>query len=68
MNKIKLILAAGLVAAGFTACSDPDDVITNVEYNRLFSPSNLEAKVINTTGVRMTWFAISAAEHTLLKK
>ena len=63
MNKIKLILAAGLVAAGFTACSDPDDVITNVEYNRLFSPSNLEAKVINTTGVRMTWFAISAAEQ-----
>ncbi|MBQ7513533.1 MAG: DUF4957 domain-containing protein [Prevotella sp.] len=56
-------MAIGLSLAGMTACSDPDDVVTSVEYNRLFCPTELEAKVQNTTGVKLTWFAISAAEQ-----
>lgn len=55
-------MAIGLSLVGMTACSDPDDAITSVEFNRLFGPTELEAKVQNTTGVKLTWFAISAAE------
>ena len=56
-------MAIGLSLAGMTACSEPDDAITSVEFNRLFSPTNLEAKVQNTTGVKVTWFALSAADQ-----
>ena len=63
INKISLVMAIGLSLAGMTACSDPDEPITSVEYNRLFSPTELEAKVQNTTGVKLTWFALSAAEQ-----
>lgn len=63
MNKITMVLAIGLSLSGMTACSGPDDIITNVEFNRLFSPTQLEAKVQNTTGVKLSWFAISPAEN-----
>lgn len=62
INKITMVMAIGLSLVGMTACSDPDDAITSVEFNRLFGPTELEAKVQNTTGVKLTWFAISAAE------
>lgn len=58
-----MVMAIGLSFVGMTACSGPDDVITSVEYNRLFSPAELEAKVQNTTGVKLTWFSISAADQ-----
>lgn len=57
-----MVTAVGLSLAGMTACSDPSDPITSVEYNRLFSPTELEAKVQNTTGVKLTWFAVSYAD------
>lgn len=62
-----MVMAIGLSLVGMTACSDPDDVITDVEYDRLFSPTELEAKVQNTTGVKLTWFALSAAEQYLIE-
>ena len=58
-----MVMAIGLSLVGMTACSDPDDAITSVEFNRLFSPTELEAKVQNTTGVKLTWFALSAADQ-----
>lgn len=63
INKITMVMAIGLSLAGMTACSGPDDIITSVEYDRLFSPTELEAKVQNTTGVKLTWFALNAAEQ-----
>ena len=63
MNKITMVMAIGLSLVGMAACSDPDDALTSVEFNRLFSPTNMEAKVQNTTGVKVTWFAISAADQ-----
>lgn len=56
-------MAIGLSLSGMTACSDPDEPITSVEFDRLFSPTELEANVQNTTGVKLKWFAISAAEQ-----
>ena len=58
-----MVMAIGLSLVGMAACSDPDDAITSVEFNRLFGPTDIEAKVQNTTGVKVTWFAISAAEQ-----
>lgn len=66
-NKISMVLAIGLSLVGMTACSDPDEPITSVEFNRLFSPTQLEAKIQNTTGVKLTWFAISASEKALIE-
>ena len=66
-NKISMVLAIGLSFVGMTACSDPDEPITSVEFNRLFSPTQLEAKIQNTTGVKLTWFSISAAEKVLVE-
>ena len=63
MNKLTMVMAIGLSLMGTAACSDPDEAMTSVEFNRLFSPTNIEAKVQNTTGVKVTWFAISAAEQ-----
>ena len=62
-NKITMVFAIGLSLSGMTACSDPGDPITSMEFSRLFSPTTLEAKVQSTTGVKLTWFAISAAEN-----
>jgi len=62
-NKITMAFAIGLSLSGMTACSDPGDPITSMEFSRLFSPTTLEAKVQSTTGVKLTWFAISAAEN-----
>ena len=56
-------MAIGLSLSGMTACSDPGEPITSVEFDRLFSPTELKANVQNTTGVKLTWFAISAAEQ-----
>lgn len=66
-NKISMVLAIGLSFVGMTACSDPDEPITSVEFNRLFSPTELEAKIQNTTGVKLTWFSISASEKALIE-
>ena len=35
-NKISLLIAAGLVLVGMAACSDPDEPVTSVEFNKLF--------------------------------
>lgn len=64
MKKIKnhiyfLGLAIMLILAG---CSDIADEITSISYGRLFSPTELTAKVINKTNVRMTWKSVKGAE------
>ena len=58
-NKITWMVAAGLAIVGMAACSGQDDIVDNIEYNRLFSPTELEAKVQNTTGVRLSWRILS---------
>lgn len=38
-----------------TACEEQDDIITSIEYERLFTPIGIEARVINKTDVRLSW-------------
>ena len=55
-------MTIGLSAVSFTACDDISDLINEVEFNRLFCPTELEARVQNTTGVKLTWETLSAAD------
>lgn len=63
MNKYKkYTYMLGLAIAALTAaCDDPDEEITNIDYDRLFSPVNLEARVTNRTNVRLTWSTVKGA-------
>lgn len=45
----------------FASCSDPDDELTSVEFDRLFAPTNLEFRV-NQVDVTATWGCISEAD------
>lgn len=67
-KKISYILGIGAVLFTAASCSDPDDELTSVEYDRLFSPTALEAKVQNKTNVRVSWECISekdASSYTI---
>jgi hypothetical protein len=61
----KYFLLLGLATSGMaltTACSDQDDEITSLEYDRLFSPIHLEARVVNQVNVRLSWYAVKGAD------
>ncbi|WP_128809685.1 hypothetical protein [Bacteroides rodentium] len=45
-----------------TACEDQSELITSVNYERLFAPINLEARVVNQINVRLTWTPVSGAQ------
>lgn len=45
-----------------TSCSDVDDEIKSVTYSRLFSPTDVQARVQNKTNVRLSWKEVSGAE------
>lgn len=52
---------AGVALLALGACSEPDDELTSVTYNRNFSPVNVEARVTNKTNVRLSWAAVEGA-------
>jgi len=61
-KKFTYILAAFAVI-GFTAsCGDdiPEE-ITSIETDRLFSPTDVELRVINKTSIRVNWKAVTGA-------
>ncbi|WP_455672924.1 DUF5123 domain-containing protein [Phocaeicola sp.] len=61
-KKISYMLGLGAVLFTVAACSDPDDELTSVTYDRLFSPTTLDAKVQNRTNVRLSWECLSEAD------
>ena len=63
LNKYFLMLGlAASTVALTTACSDRDEEITHVDYDRLFSPLNLEARVMNQINVRLNWTLVNGAQ------
>lgn len=56
------ILGIGALTLNVTACSDPGDELTTVEFDRLFSPTAVEAKIQNKVNVRLTWECRSKAD------
>lgn len=66
MNKIlrKFIYISGFAVALFaTGCADDiDPEITELKVSRLFSPVDLEARIVNQTSVRLTWKPVNKAK------
>ena len=50
-----MCLCMGAFVLGVASCSDPDDIITSVQYDRLFSPTEIGARVRNRTSVEVSW-------------
>lgn len=61
LKRISYALGMGCALLAFAACSDPDDELTSVEYDRLFAPTNLEFRV-NQVDVTASWGCISDAD------
>lgn len=66
MNKfIKRLnyIAVLVLAIAATSCSDDiADEIKTLETSRLFSPTNIETRIVNQTGVRISWKAVNKAK------
>ena len=55
------LLMLGLATLALASCGDVADEITSIIYGRNFSPTNLEARVVNRTNVRLTWTPVEGA-------
>ncbi|MCF0194385.1 MAG: DUF4957 domain-containing protein [Bacteroidaceae bacterium] len=55
IKNISLGLCLGALAFGATACSEPGDILSSVDYSRLFSPTDIEARVTERTAVNIAW-------------
>jgi len=59
----KSILAVGIIALLFASgCKDDLEEITTLDVNRLFSPTDIEARVVNQTSVRLIWKKVNKAD------
>lgn len=60
INKIfgGLVLASVLVVG----CKDALEEIKDINYSRVFSPTNLDARVVNLTSARLAWSEVKGAE------
>lgn len=65
LNKYAYLL--GLATAALTsACSDQSDEILSIDYDRLFAPINVEARIVNQVNARLSWAAVNgAASYTI---
>jgi hypothetical protein len=53
-------LAVAVIAAGCADDIDPE--VTSLEVSRLFSPINLEARIVNQTSLRLQWDEVEKAQ------
>lgn len=71
MNKLikKITYILGIAAVIFAAgCSDDiDPEITNIKVDRLFSPVDLKAQVVNKIAVRLEWREVNKAKSYTLE-
>lgn len=62
-NKILMIACFLIGLIGSSGCKDDDFTeITTLDVPRAFSPTELQAIVVNRTGVRLTWKAVNNAD------
>lgn len=61
LKKISYALGMGCALFALASCSDPDDELTSVEYDRLFAPTNLEFRV-DQVDVTVNWGCLSEAD------
>lgn len=61
MKKYIYILGLAMTAL-ISSCEDQSTEVTSIDYDRLFSPISLEARVINQVNARLSWSAVNGAE------
>lgn len=61
IKNIALTCGMGLMVL-ITGCSDPDDEIKTSVYDRLFSPTEVKARVQNKTNVTLSWEEVNGAK------
>ena len=71
MNKLikRFFYIASILAVTFTAgCTDdlPEE-ITQLQVDRLFSPTDIEAMIVNQTSVRLKWNAVKHADSYIIE-
>lgn len=71
MNKLikRFFYIASILAVTFTAgCTDdlPEE-ITQLQVDRLFSPTDIEAMIIERTSIRLSWKAVNKAESYIVE-
>lgn len=49
------------------SCSDQDDEITNINYDRLFSPTELKLQIANRTSIVVMWNAVKDADSYVIE-
>ncbi|MFS3009532.1 fibronectin type III domain-containing protein, partial [Bacteroides thetaiotaomicron] len=60
-NYIYTVLFSLVLSAFTVSCSEPDDEVTTGIFDRLFSPTNVEAVIQKKTNVKFKWTAVTNA-------
>lgn len=66
-GKIAMCLALAAPCVGLYSCSEPDDEITSIEYDRLFRPTDFKASGATESTVEFAWECISAADEYVIE-
>lgn len=61
MKRYMKLIAGCLLAVGVASCSDAPDELTSVDYDRLFSPTELAVRVRNQVNAAISWDAVDKA-------
>lgn len=69
MNKLKnIIYILGLsMVVILTGCSEPDDEVKSIDFERVFSPTKFEARTVSRTNIRLTWNLVKNAENYIIE-
>ena len=65
--KIASLCTLGLIAMAFTSCSDPDDEVKTITFNRNFAPLDTKASNVQETSATVEWAASTGADSYTLQ-
>lgn len=65
---IKYIIGLVFITSTFiTACSDRDDILESIDFDRLFAPVGMKANVFKVTELNLTWDAVTGANKYIVE-
>lgn len=67
MKKYLKYIAGCLLLGAVASCSDAPDELTSVDYDRLFSPTEISTRVRNAVNVTVSWNAVDKATSYVLE-
>ncbi len=67
MKKYLNYIAGCLLLGAVASCSDAPDELTSVDYDRLFSPTEIDTRIRNAVDVTVSWNAVDKATGYVLE-